>query len=190
MKALLHLFRCGASGRCKAITVCLCVAALSACAGPKDGATQRPKDLQDRKRERIGKLGGDDGLIVFGKKRDAAAGDGGGVSGIGVNSYLWRATLDAVSFMPLASADPFGGVVITDWYEDAAEPGERFKINAVIMGKELRSNNIKVRLFRQVYDKKRRTWTDAEPAAKAHVAVEDKILVRAKELRIADLPTS
>ncbi|MET0155344.1 MAG: DUF3576 domain-containing protein [Rickettsiales bacterium] len=174
----------------RASALSLCALLLANCAGPDQDAAPAPKDLQDRRRQRIGKLSGDEGLVIFGKRKSPGAGDGGGVSGIGVNSYLWRATLDTVGFMPLVSADPFGGAVITDWYQDPQEPNERFKINAVILGKELRSNNVTVRLFRQIYDKKRGSWFDAAPAPKANLAVEDKILARAKELRVADMPSS
>ena len=82
---------------------------------------------------------GDD---IYGK-RESILGEGGllgrkkkdgGESAIGVNSYLWRATLDTVSFMPLASADPFGGVILTDWYTDPQNPNERVKINAFCHG--------------------------------------------------------
>ncbi len=55
---------------------------------------------------------GPGGLSLFGGDEDQPQTGG---SQIGVNSYLWRATLDTISFMPLASADPFGGVIITDW---------------------------------------------------------------------------
>ena len=68
---------------------------------------------------------------------------------IGVNSYLWRATLDTLSFMPLASADPFGGVIITDWYEDPKAPGERFKVNALILDRSLRADGVKLTVFKQ-----------------------------------------
>ena len=73
----------------------------------------------------------------------------GGGSGIAVNSFLWRASLDTVSFMPLASADPFGGTILTDWYSPDANAKERFKINVFILTRELRSDGIRVRVFRQ-----------------------------------------
>src|SRR5690606_28265968 len=75
--------------------------------------------------------------------------DGSGGSGVGVNSLLWRASLDTVSFMPLVSADPFGGVIITDWYTPPATPGERFKVNVYILGRALRADGIRASVFRQ-----------------------------------------
>ena len=69
---------------------------------------------------------------------------------IGVNSYLWRATLDTLAFMPLASADPYGGVVITDWYSDPQKPDERFKCTVYILDTRLRGDGLKVTVFKEV----------------------------------------
>ncbi len=73
-------------------------------------------------------------------------------TGLGVNSHLWRATLDTISFMPIASADPFGGVIITDWYSPPQSPRERLKMNIFILDRQLRSDGVKVSLFRQERD--------------------------------------
>ena len=85
-----------------------------------------------------------DGGLLGDKKKSAEE------TGIAVNSFLWRASLDTVSFMPLASADPFGGVILTDWYSPPETPEERFKINVFILGRELRSDGVRVRVFKQV----------------------------------------
>jgi hypothetical protein len=124
---------------------------------------------------------GPEGLSIFGGKRDNDPGD----SGIGVNSYLWRASLDTVSFMPLASADPFGGVILTDWYSAPGTETERFKVNVFIMGRQLRSDGIRVRIFKQI--QKGDTWVDAEAAPETARQLEDTILTRARELRVAQL---
>ncbi len=108
-----------------------------------------------------------------------------GSNGIGVNSYLWRASLDTVSFMPLASADPFGGVIITDWYIAEEKPDERFKVNIFILDKELRSDGIKVKVFRQVM--KTGKWVDSTVADNTGPQMEDAILTRARQLRVADM---
>lgn len=130
-----------------------------------------------------GKLFGDQGLVlgIGGKTgHDSSAGEAGG-GALGVNAYLWRGALDTLAFMPLASADPFGGVIITDWYQPPASPGERFKATAYILGRQLRSDGVKVTIFRQVDD--RGTWVDA-PVSKATASeIEDKVLARARELR-------
>ena len=101
-------------------------------------------------------LGASSGIVVFGvdKEREAreaaAAAGGGGGAGLSVNAYLWRATLDTLSFMPLASADPFGGTIITDWHTPPGANGERFRAQAYVMGRQLRSDGVRVQVFRQV----------------------------------------
>lgn len=124
---------------------------------------------------------GQDGLSLFGGKKDKND----GANGIGVNSYLWRASLDTVSFMPLASADPFGGVIITDWYIAPEKPDERFKVNIFILDKQLRSNGIKVKVFRQV--KKGANWVDSTVADNTGPQMEEAILTRARQLRVAEM---
>ncbi len=109
--------------------------------------------------------------------------DSAGAAGIGVNSFLWRATLDTISFMPLASADPHGGVIITEWYEDPATPGERFKLNILILGTELRADGVRVSVFKQAKSDND-TWQDASVTNNVGRELEDKILTRARELRI------
>ena len=124
---------------------------------------------------------GKDGLSLLGKKPE----DNAGANGIEVNSFLWRASLDTVSFMPLASADPFGGVILTDWYTPAETPDERFKINVFILGRELRSDGVRVRIFKQ--RRELGDWRDI-PATKETVRqLEDAILTRARQLRIAQI---
>lgn len=105
-------------------------------------------------------------------------------AGIGVNTYLWRATLDTLAFMPLASADPFGGVVITDWYAPPETPGERFKTTVYILDKVLRADGVRVALFRQVRDGAG-TWNDAPVDAKTVTDLENAVLTRARQLRMA-----
>ncbi|MGB0553289.1 MAG: DUF3576 domain-containing protein, partial [Alphaproteobacteria bacterium] len=70
-------------------------------------------------------------------------------TGISVNGFLWRAALDTISFMPLAQADPFGGIILTDWYRPAETEGERFKVNVYILDSELRADGLRVSVFRQ-----------------------------------------
>jgi len=107
-----------------------------------------------------------------------------GGTGVGVNSFLWRASLDTVSFMPLSSADPFGGVIITEWYAPPETPNERFKMNIYILGRELRADGLRVAVFRQ-----NRTaaggWADAGVTSDTATNLENQILVRARQLRIA-----
>lgn len=121
-------------------------------------------------------FGGDGLKIGRSDDKDSAS------SGIGVNSYLWQATLDTISFMPLASADPFGGVILTDWYSPPNSPRERLKINAFIMGRELRSDAIQVKVFRQI--KNGNDWQDSSVAENTESKLEDAILTRARQIRV------
>ena len=107
---------------------------------------------------------------------------------LGVNSYLWHATLDTLSSLPLVSADPFGGVIITDWYTTPASPDERLKVTAYIMDRELRADGLRLVVFRQT--RVNGGWSDAQPSADTAHKLEDVVLTRARELRLATLRTS
>jgi hypothetical protein len=143
-----------------------------------------------RRRTVTGRLGDSDGLLLFGTDRSqrGQGGDNGGV-GIGVNAFLWRATLDTLSFMPLSSADPFGGVVITDWYSPPGVPGERFRTTAYILGRQLRSDGIRVVVFRQEA-RPGGGWVDVPVSASTATELEDQVLNRARELRSQSLATT
>ena len=108
------------------------------------------------------------------------------VAGIGVNSYLWRASLDTVSFMPLSSADPFGGVIITDWYAPPETPGERFKVTVYILDRQLRADGVRVSVFKE--QNSGAGWQNAAVGERVGRDLEDKILTRARELRIQGRP--
>ena len=107
-----------------------------------------------------------------------------GGPGIGVNAFLWRATLDTVSFMPLSSADPFGGVIITDWYSPPETPDDRFKMNVYILGRQLRADGLRVSVFRQTRDAAG-NWADSAVQPKTATDLENQILTRARQLRVA-----
>lgn len=115
---------------------------------------------------------------------DKSDGSGGGGSGIGVNSFLWHASLDTVSFMPLASADPFGGTIITDWYSPPETPKERFKINIFILGRDLRADGVRARVFRQNKDGTGQ-WVDAAVDQTTGTGIENAILSRARQIRMS-----
>ena len=110
----------------------------------------------------------------------------GRVEEIGVNAYLWRATLDTLAFMPLKSADPYGGVVITDWYVNPQAPNERFKTVVYILDTRLRADGLSVSVFRQVSNGAG-GWTDAPTADKTSEEIENAILTRARQLRLSDI---
>jgi hypothetical protein len=124
-------------------------------------------------------------LFGGGKKSDnGGGGGGGGAPGVGVNSFLWRATLDTISFMPLASEDPFGGVIITDWFSPSEMPAERFKVNVVILGRELRADGVRCTVFRQKRDTGGQ-WADAPVEQQTGTDIENAILTRARQMRLS-----
>jgi hypothetical protein len=107
-------------------------------------------------------------------------------AGIGVNSYLWRATLDTLAFMPLASADPYGGTVITDWYINPEKPDERFKATVYILDTRLRADGLNVTVFKQTKDANG-AWVDSPVAGQTDIDIENSILTRARQLRLSNL---
>jgi hypothetical protein len=134
-----------------------------------------------------GSMTGGDSMFSFGVNKQrpdngsGTGGSGGGGAGLGVNAYLWRGALDTLSFMPLASADPFGGVIVTDWYAPPTSSGERFKATAYILGRDLRSDAVRVAIYRQVQQDGQ--WVDAPVSAMTVGEIENKVLARARELR-------
>ncbi len=124
---------------------------------------------------------GEGGLILFQNRGDEdSTGQG---NGIGVNSFLWRASLDTVAFMPIKSADPFGGVILTDWYAPPESVNERFKINIFILDRTLRSDGIRAKVLRQIRADQG-DWVDTQSSQKLDIDLENAILTRARQLRI------
>ncbi len=160
----------------KSLLSLLFIVSLAACSDIK---TEAPSTVsaEEMRKESRGKLTGEEGISLGGRSEDKAS----TASPLGVNSYLWRATLDTISFMPLASADPFGGVIITDWYEDT-KAKERYKINAIILDKTLRADGIKITLFKQTLVGN--AWRDKKSNPEDARKIEDTILTRARELKI------
>ncbi len=103
------------------------------------------------------------------------------VSTIGVNSYLWRASLDTVSFAPLLQADSAGGVIVTDWYSPAENPNERVKLTVAVLDRDLRADAVRVSASRQVNQGGQ--WADAPVQAATVQKLEDIILTKARQLR-------
>ncbi len=103
------------------------------------------------------------------------------VNTIGVNSYLWRAALEAVSFAPLLQADSNGGVIVTDWYANPKNPGERVKVTVSILDTDLRADALRIAASRQVAQGA--GWVDAPVQAATVQKLEDIILTKARELR-------
>jgi hypothetical protein len=103
------------------------------------------------------------------------------VTTIGVNSYLWRATLDTLSFMPLVQTDSNGGVVVTDWYANPQVPTERMKVTVTILDQDLRADALRVAALREV--NRNGQWISAPVQAATTQKLEDLILTRARDLR-------
>ncbi len=156
---------------------------VSGCSDIKMEPPGDPMSPQELRKRNFGKLFGDDALRLGGPANPL---DRGGASPIGVNSFLWRASLDTISFMPLASADPFGGVIITDWYAPPESQGERFKLNIYILGNDLRADGVRAAVFRQLRERQG-TWADAPVDEQTATDLENAILTRARQLRIASL---
>jgi hypothetical protein len=156
---------------------------LTACESVKTEAkypTRRPGDADLVYAGERESIFGKGGLGLFGDKKKEGEG-----SGITVNAYLWRAALDTVSFMPIANADPFGGTILTDWYEAPEAKGERIKANILIMSRSLRTDALKVNLFRQTLGRNGQ-WQDTKVDPKTISGFEEAILTRARTMRVAD----
>jgi hypothetical protein len=105
------------------------------------------------------------------------------ITTIGVNSYLWRASIDTVSFAPLLQANANSGVIITDWYANPRAPGERVKLTVAILDQDLRADALRVAASRQTLQNG--VWVNAPVAAATVQKLEDIILTRARDLRRA-----
>jgi hypothetical protein len=138
----------------------------------------------------VNRMGGEDSGTIFGIGKNNQGNGGGGMgSGLGVNAYLWRGALDTIAFMPLASADPFGGVIITDWYQPPGANGERFKATIYILSRDLRSDGLRVNIFRQVQAQNGQ-WVDSPVDITTVSDIENKVLARARRMREQTQTTS
>jgi len=160
----------------------LLTTALTACSGGRQVGNEEYGT--DNARERILRGGGvnptNAGLVVFGVDRNQQT-EQGGPGAMRVNAYLWRATLETLSSMPFASVDPFGGVIITDWYSHPTADGERVKVQAYVLGGQLRSDGVRVQVFRQIY--RNGQWVDQPASSATNSEMEDRVLAAARELR-------
>jgi hypothetical protein len=165
---------------------------LAACGDPDSVKEKSSGPSGDRNRRDItAGLGGrtqEDGTLfgpggLFGSKGEKKDTSG---TGVAVNAFLWRASLDTINFIPLVSADPFGGVIITDWYTPAEAPTERMKVQITILDRELRADGVRVSVFKQQQGARGgTTWVDAQVDPRTNTEIENAILTRARQLRIA-----
>ncbi|WP_448205191.1 DUF3576 domain-containing protein [Azospirillum sp. sgz302134] len=152
------------------------------------GKTETMDEQMRNKDYKFGSLlGTEGGINLFGKNKRNGA-DQGDPNGIGVNSFLWRASLDTLSFMPIVSADPFGGVILTDWYSPPDAPNERFKVNLYIMDRQLRADGVRVSVFKQ--QRAGADWRDIPVGPETASTLEDAVLTRARQLRVAQAAAS
>ena len=166
----------------KAVVLLLFTFSLSGCAtgfnmpGWMDADTAR-QNLEERQAKRDGGPKGkiQDSLKLF--RSDVR--DSGAV--IGVNSLLWRASLDTVSFMPLEEADPFGGVIITEWYNNPNNPKERYKIIIYILDTRLRADAVRVSLFMQ--QNLDGEWVNVLTSEDTRFQLENSILTKARQMK-------
>ena len=167
------------------VALCAIMLSLSACSmmPEMDEEQKYPKSEEQRRREKLGKITGEEGLIIGGASEKSSEA---GKNPLGVNSFLWRASLDTLSFLPITAADPFGGTILTDWYEDPDAAGERYKVNVLILDRQLRADSLKISTFRQAKDKAG-NWKDAPTNATLGRKLEDTVLTRARELRVKQL---
>lgn len=157
--------------------------ALLAIAGCESGpVSPDDSDLLDDKKLRnkdLGKVFGDNFLTFGGANQKNAE-----AAGITVNEFLWRASLDTVSFMPLRTVDPFGGVILTEWYSPESSKNERIKVDIFILDRNLRSNGIRVAIHKQVFNPASKTWVDHKVDPKTVNDFEEAVLTRARELKV------
>ncbi|MEO1091250.1 MAG: DUF3576 domain-containing protein [Pseudomonadota bacterium] len=159
------------------------LAALTAC-GLETRPTEVGSDpIGETRRDETGGLLFGTPLTLYSSEDDSSLDGGPGGGGIGVNAFLWRASLDTIDFMPLLSADPFGGVIITEWFQPPNALEERLKLNVFILDTVLRADAIRVSVFRQT--RGGGGWQDAAVEEGLDRQLEDAILTRARELRIA-----
>lgn len=159
---------------------CASLLALSACSGVSKPAEVNPTDMPAGP----GLLSGESGNILA-----AFKGSGGGTNtggNLGVNSFLWRATLESLSFMPINQADSQGGVIATDWYSNPQAPTQRVRANVLILGKSLRADALQITLFQQSKTAAG-SWQDDTVNPATVRTLEDQILTRARALRVASL---
>lgn len=181
-----HLYK-GRKLKSSPLLLSACVIALAACSSDLSSSPdqefpgQSPYNSPSFQGPEGSLLGGEGGISFFGGGSDQPAGGAG--AGLGVNAFLWRASLDTVSFLPVTSADPFGGVIITDWYSPADAPNERFKLNVYILDRQLRADGLRVAVFREVRSPD--GWTSAEVADGTAARMEDAILTRARQIRVS-----
>jgi hypothetical protein len=162
----------------------LSLLALTGCSGDLSPTNDKPTPIgrsEARKRD-FGNLFGDDFLMFGGPKKPGSPDMIGSTT---VNPFIWRASLDTISFMPLSSADAVGGVIVTDWYTVPSKVHERIKVTIYVTNPQLRADAVKVTIYKQV--NKGGAWVNSPADAKAATEMENIILSKARQLRVKHL---
>ena len=151
---------------------------------PIPSATQKEAAMRDAETRLStgGGLFGNDGLDLLGNSNKEGSGSGFATVGMPINPYLWSASLETLSFIPLSSADPFGGTIFTDWYSSESNENERCKINVFIKGAELKTQNLRVSSFCEVF--KNNKWVGVGTNSQDNISLENAILNKAKKLKL------
>ncbi|SEA83007.1 DUF3576 domain-containing protein [Rubrimonas cliftonensis] len=123
--------------------------------------------------------------IVGGSAAISIGGDRGEAFAGAVNKHLWQASLETLDFLPISSTDPFTGVIATDWGAAPGVQGERFKVTAYVTDTALTPQALRVAVFREIRAEGG-VWTPAPVAQETPRQLEDSILVRARQLRVAE----
>ena len=164
---------------------CCIIFCIFGCSGeiPEPLPTEERAVARDREeRERRGE---DSESNLLGDLIGNIGGSSGNFQGpsIGVNAHLWKASLDTLSFMPLASADPFGGIIITEWYASSDSPNEKFKIIVYITGMQLKVDALKIKVFKKIKNETG-DWIDQPANEELSIKIENSVLTKAREYKI------
>ncbi|MEM8792696.1 MAG: DUF3576 domain-containing protein [Pseudomonadota bacterium] len=172
--------------------------AISGCSGNNSSSSSAGNTLEEnagpnRERPITDSIFGDEGVTFSSSGSTGAVpsflglgGDSEDGSALPVNKFLWQASLDTLSFLPLNSTDPFTGVIATDWGTTPDAPGERFKVTAYILNPNLAASSLKVAVFREVRSEEG-LWVPAAVNPETALKVENAILTRARQIRIASI---
>ena len=148
-----------------------------------NSATNKDLALSDAQNRLItggGLFGKKASINLFGENKDSQQTSVG--MGLPINPFLWRASIETISFMPLASTDPFAGTIITDWYTAENSLGERCKLNIFINGADMKTDNLKVSSFCQSLKDKQ--WVNSPSNNEDNIRLENAILNKAKKLKL------
>ena len=155
---------------------------LAACNGKveRNYKDYHPQTSEERRDSRMSSIitKSDEPIVIYGGKKSSSEIGGTGIA----NSYLWKAALESIAFMPLSSSDSNGGTILTDWYSAPETPNEKFKFNIIILGPELQINSIRVTAFKQVLTASGQ-WRSVEASKSLARDIEDNILKKAITLK-------